>query len=87
MERQHGKESTLPGLGEYNQDQLFWIQLASIWCSRIRLEDLVQQIMTDPHSPLLFRVNGAFSNLLQFSKSFNCPLGSKMNPVNKCSIW
>ena len=33
------------------------------------------------------RVNGALSNMPEFSKTFNCPLNSKMNPKIKCDVW
>jgi neprilysin len=45
------------------------------------------RITTDYHSPDQFRVLGSFSNMVDFSKSFNCPLGSNMNPMKKCEIW
>ena len=31
---------------------------------------------------------GPFSNMEEFSRDFNCPIGSKMNPKSsKCSVW
>jgi len=32
-------------------------------------------------------VLGPFSNQKEFSKDWNCPLGSAMNPEKKCSVW
>jgi len=34
-----------------------------------------------------FRVIGALSNFDEFSKEFNCPINSPMNPQNKCKVW
>ena len=45
------------------------------------------RIITGSHSPVKFRVNGPMSNIPEFSKDWNCPLGSKMNPRNKCTVW
>jgi len=38
---------------------------------------------------LLFicRVIGSLQNFQKFSKTFNCPVGSFMNPVKKCVVW
>ncbi|KAA0203827.1 hypothetical protein HAZT_HAZT010641 [Hyalella azteca] len=44
-------------------------------------------ILVDPHSPHQFRVIGPMSNMAEFSSEFQCPLGSKMNPANKCIVW
>jgi len=77
----------LPGLTQYTLDQLFYISFGQIWCSKSRPESAVQRIRTDPHSPPKHRVNGAVSNSEHFSKTFNCPPNSPMNPEKKCLIW
>ena len=82
----HGTESVLPALG-YSQRQLFWLAGASVWCSVDRPATLKYQVLTDPHSPPSYRVNGPFSNLPEFAKDWNCPAGSPMNPAKKCSVW
>lgn len=45
------------------------------------------QVLTDEHSPRRWRVNGAIQNSRAFSQAFNCPAGSRMNPVKKCELW
>ena len=82
----HGEEPVLPALG-YTQRQLFWISAASLHCSKSRPEKLKNQILTDPHSPWQIRTNGQMSNNPEFSRDWNCPLGSPMNPTKKCSVW
>ncbi|KAK9869344.1 hypothetical protein WA026_003101 [Henosepilachna vigintioctopunctata] len=84
--RNYGEESKLPGL-QYTPRQLFWIAGAQNWCSKERKEYLKQLIARDPHTPHKYRVNGNYQNLEFFAKDFKCPLGSNMNPRNKCSIW
>ena len=62
----HGPEPLLPAL-DYNQRQLFWLSRASVSCSVSRPAALKNQVLTDEHSPAVFRVNGAFSNSPQFA--------------------
>ena len=33
---------------------------------------------TDPHSPNQYRADGTVSNIPEFAKAFNCPVGSKV---------
>jgi len=73
-------EGTLPGL-PYSTNQLLWLAGTNKACT------------TPPtrhptlHSPKKYRINGAFSDMDEFSKDWNCPIGSKMNPVKKCQVW
>lgn len=82
----YGSEPVLPALG-YSPRQLFWISGASVWCSVYRPAALKNQVLTDPHSPTEYRVNGVFANQPEFARDWNCPAGSPMNPVKKCSVW
>ena len=81
-----GPEPQLPGL-PFSPSQLFWLSGASVWCSVQRPEALKEEVLTDPHSPARFRINVPFSNRPEFASDWNCPLGSPMNPVNRCSVW
>ncbi|XP_011689066.1 PREDICTED: membrane metallo-endopeptidase-like 1 isoform X4 [Wasmannia auropunctata] len=70
-----------------NPEQMFWISAANTFCSKYRPEALKLQIMSDFHSPYEFRINGPLSNMEEFSRDFNCPIGSRMNPEKKCTVW
>ncbi|CAA9997945.1 unnamed protein product [Nesidiocoris tenuis] len=83
----NGEEARLPGLQQFTPRQLFWVSAASTWCSTYRDETLKNRITTGVHSPAEFRVIGPMSNMPEFAKDFNCPLGSKMNPLKKCTVW
>ncbi|XP_063903436.1 neprilysin-2-like [Zophobas morio] len=85
-QRSNAPEPKLPGL-KYDPRQLFWVSAAQIWCSKHRPEAIALQVTVDAHSPAEFRVLGPFSNSEFFAKDFNCPVGSKMNPEHKCSVW
>ncbi|XP_069703958.1 neprilysin-4-like [Periplaneta americana] len=77
---------TLPGLNATGH-QLFFLNFAQIWCGSIRPEAMRNKLKTAVHAPGKFRVIGTLSNSEDFATVFKCPLGSPMNPVNKCSVW
>ncbi|EEC10351.1 endothelin-converting enzyme, putative [Ixodes scapularis] len=84
--KENGPEAGLPGL-KYTPQQLFWISAANVWCGKSRPETLKLSILAGSHSPGRFRVIGPTSNTPEFAAEFNCPVGSPMNPVNKCTVW
>eukprot|EP00095_Tigriopus_kingsejongensis_P004532 maker-scaffold532_size145644-snap-gene-0.44 protein:Tk04532 transcript:maker-scaffold532_size145644-snap-gene-0.44-mRNA-1 annotation:"membrane metallo-endopeptidase-like 1-like" len=85
--RSHQKEQLLPGLGRFNQHQLFWMSAANVWCAKYRDKALKLRVLTGVHSPDMFRVKGPFSNMPEFSRDFQCSLGTPMNPKKKCEVW
>jgi len=82
----YGAEPILPSL-PYSQKQLFWLSTAQVWCGVRKPASLKNQVLTDPHSPQRFRINGPFSNMPEFGQDWGCPIGSPMNPARKCSVW
>jgi len=84
---QYGVEPRLPGLDQYTPNQIFFLANANIWCAAITDEALLNQVLTDPHSPEKFRVLGPMSNMAEFGNEWNCTLGSTYNPVDKCIVW
>merc|ERR1711971_784643 len=86
LTERHGVEPILPGMN-FSPRQLFWLSSARVWCNAKRPGALKKQVLTDPHSPAQFRVNGPLANLREFSQDWGCPVGSPMNPVKKCQVW
>ncbi|XP_062343372.1 kell blood group glycoprotein isoform X4 [Cinclus cinclus] len=84
--KKHKEEKDLPKTG-LSHDQIFYLSFAHAMCGHQDPEKLQSSLKTDPHSPLPLRVSGPVSNSQDFSKSFQCPRGSPMNPDNKCRIW
>lgn len=82
----NGEEKLLPGIS-LNHDQLFFLNYARIWCGTMRPEDALSKIRSSVHSLGPIRVLGPLSNSKDFSLSYNCPAGSRMNPEKKCSVW
>lgn len=82
----NGEEKLLPGIS-LTHDQLFFLNYARIWCGTMRPEDALSKIRSSVHSLGPIRVLGPLSNSIDFAKSYNCPVGSRMNPEKKCSVW
>ncbi|EDW98376.2 uncharacterized protein Dyak_GE23808 [Drosophila yakuba] len=79
-------KETLPNL-RYSANQLFFISFAQVWCNDAHPNVKTLQVSTDQHMPGKFRVIGSLSNFEEFSKEFNCPAGSAMNPKEKCILY
>ena len=86
MER-NGEEPRLPGLEHYTPYQIFFLSNANIWCTSVTPEGLLNQVLTDPHSPGKFRVKGPMSNMQEFSEIWGCTSEDAMNPSDKCVVW
>ncbi|XP_041062819.1 endothelin-converting enzyme 1-like isoform X1 [Carcharodon carcharias] len=84
--KKNGEEMFLPTLGLTNR-QLFFLGFAQVWCSVRTPESAHEGLITDPHSPSMFRVIGTVANSVEFAEHFKCPVGSPMNPLRKCEVW
>ena len=71
----------------YTPDQRFFIGMAQWACGDTRPEQKRERALTDPHSPLEFRVNGVVSNMPEFAKAFGCKVGEPMVRANPCRVW
>jgi endothelin-converting enzyme len=67
--------------------QLYFVGFAQGWCSKATPQQTRVRVKTDPHSPPRFRVTGSLVNFPSFAQAFNCPVGSPMNPTNRCTVW
>ena len=55
-----------------------------MWCAHMDHGVLENDIA---HSPPSIRVVGSLANFDKFADAFNCSLGSRMNPAEKCILW
>ncbi len=68
----------------FTPDQQFFIGAAHVWAMNMRPEALRLLITTDPHPPAIYRVNGTFSDMLQFQKAFHVTSKDPMANKIRC---
>ena len=73
----------------FTPDQRFFMNWAQVWRSNILPEAAAQRILTDNHSPGVYRSNGPLTNIDAFYKAFDIKEGDKMyKPADKRTrIW
>jgi putative endopeptidase len=82
----HGEPPVIDGL---TGDQRFFIAYGYSWETKTREGALRSQLLSDPHSPAAFRVNGVVRNLDAWYKAFNVQPGDKLYlpPEQRVHIW
>ena len=76
-----------PEIDGYSPAQRFFLAYGQLSCENIREQAARNYVLTDPHSPGHWRVNGAVENFDQFGKAFGCKKGAPMYPENACRVW
>ncbi len=73
----------------FTPDQRFFLSWAQVWRGNILPQEAAQRILTDPHSPGMYRVNGVVPNMDAWYKAFNITPGDKMyKPENeRIKVW
>lgn len=84
--RENGRPDLIDG---FTPEQRFFISWATIWRIKYRDETLRKQVLTDPHSPGMFRANGPLSNFTPFYEAFNVTEADKMfrPDEERVKIW
>jgi putative endopeptidase len=83
---QHGEPPVIDGL---TGDQRFFLSWAQVWRGLDREGALREQVLTDPHSPDEFRVNGVVRNMDAWYRAFNVQPGDDLYlpPEQRVRIW
>ncbi|CAN5324770.1 M13 family metallopeptidase [soil metagenome] len=78
-----------PSIDGLTGDQRFFYGFAQIWRGKIRDDQLRQQLVTDPHSPQYYRVNGVVHNVDAWYTAFAVPADAKLavKPADRVRIW
>ena len=83
----NGKDA--PEIDGLTGDQRFFMGYAQVWRSKSREDALRAQLLSDPHSPGEFRVNGIVGNVDVFYQAFDVKEGDAMyiKPEDRVKIW
>jgi len=83
----HGKAA--PVIDGYTGDQRFFLGFAQIWRTKFRDAALRQQLLTNPHSPGMYRAFVPLINNDAFDKAFDVKPGDRMYlaPADRVKIW
>jgi putative endopeptidase len=80
-----GKESQK--IDGYTPEQRFFLGFGRVWCEKRRPETARVRVLTDPHSPGKYRVDGVVQNMPEFQKAWGCKAGQPMVAENACHVW
>ncbi|WP_417612491.1 M13 family metallopeptidase [Owenweeksia hongkongensis] len=88
MSHVDGKDEPAP-IDGYTWEQRIFMGWGQVWSSNQTEEYLGNQVVTDPHSPAAYRVNGPMSNMPEFKAAWGCEDGDAMvRPDSvKVTIW
>jgi putative endopeptidase len=73
--------------GELTPDQRFFVAFAETQCDNVTDEARRHRLLTDPHAPGRWRVNGTVQNLPEFQKAFACKNTDVMVSTHRCRVW
>ncbi|MFD1154052.1 M13 family metallopeptidase [Undibacterium aquatile] len=78
-----------PVINGLTGNQRFFMGFGQVWRGKLREQEAIIRIKTDPHSPGEFRANGSLRNMTPFYQSFGVKEGDKMYlpPAERVSIW
>ncbi|WP_404398368.1 M13 family metallopeptidase [Idiomarina loihiensis] len=78
-----------PVLDGFTGEQRVFIGWAQVWRGKYREDAIREQVMSDPHSPAVYRVNGTVVNVPAFYEAFDVEEGDELYvaPENRVTIW
>ncbi|KAG2234285.1 hypothetical protein INT48_002875 [Thamnidium elegans] len=85
--RDNVSDGILPGFENFTREQLFFISHGLFTCATGQKSLNEFALGIDTHAPLYYRNIITYQNSHEFAEAFNCPVGSPMNPSDKCSVW
>jgi len=89
FQRYQAKHGKAPVIGGLTGDQRFFLAYAQAWQAKVREDAQRQALLTDPHSPAKYRVNGIVRNVDAWYTAFNIKPGDALYlpPEKRVHIW
>ena len=81
------KGKTPQAVDGFTPEQRLFLGWGQVWCMKIKDEAARMRVMTDPHSPGKYRVNGVVRNMPEFAQAFACKPGAPLAPEKACRVW
>jgi putative endopeptidase len=83
----HGQPA--PVIDGITGDQRVFLGWAQAWCGKVTEDYVKKQVVSDPHSPRQFRVNGVVRNIDAWYDAFGVKPGDKLYvaPADRVRIW
>jgi putative endopeptidase len=76
-------------LDGFSGDQRLFLGYAQVWRFKAREETLRQRVLSDPHSPPEFRINGIVRNVDAWYEAYEVAPGEKLylSPASRVHLW
>jgi len=68
-------------------EQRFFLAFAKTQCANVADATARNRLLTDPHAPGRWRVNGTLRNFPEFRKAFACKASDPMVSPQPCRVW
>ncbi|QSQ16042.1 M13 family metallopeptidase [Myxococcus landrumensis] len=83
------KGQQAPSIAGFTGAQRFFLGWAQVWRGLYRDETMRQLLLTDSHSPPMYRVNGVVRNMPEFYEAFGVKQGDAgwLPPEQRVKIW
>ena len=83
------KGQPAPVIDGLTGDQRVFLGWAQAWCGKVTEDYVKKQVVSDPHSPRQFRVNGVVRNIDAWYDAFGVKPGDKLYvaPADRIRIW
>jgi putative endopeptidase len=83
------KAKPAPVIDGLSGDQRVFLGWAQAWRGKLRDDAIRRQVVSDPHSPRQYRVNGPVRNVDDWYKAFDVKPGEKLfvEPKDRVRIW